>query len=369
MPRRFSNDEAVDFMRTAGALPLEPYLHANAKWLCKCLRCNREITPRLGSVRFGKDPCIYCSGNKWAPEEAEQVLKLAGFEPSEKFPGRKSDWWAARCVRCNQDTKVTLSSVLNGQTKCTMCSTRTIDWDKANAALTEQLLEPLEPYPGNNKEKWKCRCTGCGSIVFPKLNNVLNGWGGCKPCGYKKVSEALANDSESCTSLMLSKGLNPQVPYPGSKARWKCICQVCERTVYPTYLNVSQGHMGCRYCASRSGYTIKSDGPAIIYLITHSIFNAHKVGFARVGTSRLKQHQRQGWEVYKTLVLPSAAEALDVEVRVLTWIRNELGLAPVLTAAEMPQLGFTETFSADEIDLLTVWRRVLRASGKVLRNP
>ena len=43
--RRTGEAEAVRFMKKAGAIPLEPYQNSKAPWLCRCIKCKREIRP------------------------------------------------------------------------------------------------------------------------------------------------------------------------------------------------------------------------------------------------------------------------------------------------------------------------------------
>jgi hypothetical protein len=43
--RRGDEQEAINFMKKSGALPLEPYSGSNKPWLCRCMNCNKEITP------------------------------------------------------------------------------------------------------------------------------------------------------------------------------------------------------------------------------------------------------------------------------------------------------------------------------------
>jgi hypothetical protein len=47
-------------MLNANMKPLEPYVNANTKWRCKCLKCKKIITPTLGNVQNGSG-CINCS--------------------------------------------------------------------------------------------------------------------------------------------------------------------------------------------------------------------------------------------------------------------------------------------------------------------
>lgn len=94
-------------------------------------------------------------------------------------------------------------------------------------------------------------------------------------------------------------------------------------------------------------------------MITHNELNAHKIGIGAPSGYRLKQHRRQGWEVFKTLSLPTGDEAYEVERRVLEWLRNDLGLPAAVPKEFMPQRGETETVSADDIGLLDLWAKVV----------
>lgn len=67
-----------------------------------------------------------------------------------------------------------------------------IDHDVAVAVFRAAGLEPLEPYR-NSRTHWRSRCMGCGAVVSPAYTQVAYGrYGGCKTCGYRKLSEALS---------------------------------------------------------------------------------------------------------------------------------------------------------------------------------
>jgi len=57
---RFPEEIAIEVMMKAGMQPLEPYTNALAKWKCKCLKCEKIITPKLNNVQNGSG-CINCS--------------------------------------------------------------------------------------------------------------------------------------------------------------------------------------------------------------------------------------------------------------------------------------------------------------------
>lgn len=51
-----------------------------------------------------------------------------------------------------------------------------------------------------------------------------------------------------------------------------------------------------------------------------------------------------------------------VESSILKWMRLELELPVPLSRKEMPQGGHTETVDASEIELVTIWNKVLEFS-------
>ncbi|WP_345710234.1 hypothetical protein [Kineococcus glutinatus] len=51
--------------------------------------------------------------------------------------------------------------------------------------------------------------------------------------------------------VMRAAGLEPCVPYPGSKTPWLCECRRCGQTVCPLYNSVQQGTGGCKHCGKK----------------------------------------------------------------------------------------------------------------------
>ena len=74
--------------------------------------------------------------------------------------------------------------------------------------------------------------------------------------------------------------------------------------------------------------------------------------------NRVKEHQKSGWVVYKTLSFNSGDEAFEVEQQTLLWLRTQVKLGIFLSQDLMPQGGYTETVDASEIDLPTIWAKV-----------
>ena len=98
--------------------------------------------------------------------------------------------------------------------------------------------------------------------------------------------------------------------------------------------------------------------------MTHQALGAHKVGVANHKTriNRIKEHQKHGWELFKSTEYSSGDEAFQIEQEVLAWLRLEKGLGIHLNKEQLPQGGYSETIDAAEIDLPTIWKKVERLS-------
>ena len=156
---------------------------------------------------------------------------------------------------------------------------------------------------------------------------------------------------------MLSAGLTPLEVYERADKPWNCTCNKCKKLVTPTYTSVRVGQGGCKYCAEKG---LDYNEPAFLYLMTHKLFNAHKIGIGNHKTrnNRIDEHKRNGWILIDCTDFPTGDDAYVVEQAVMKWLRIEKKLPPYLSQAEMPQRGWTETVDASEIDLPTIWAKV-----------
>lgn len=285
---------AVASMRAAGLDPLVPYPGRPKPWLCECLSCGKQVTPRLDGIIAGQGGCKWCAPNAPVdPDAAAQVMRNAG-------------------------------------------------------------LEPLVPYPGAAAQ-WPCRCNVCGAEGTPSYNNVRVGHAGCLRCSLAAtagVSQRL--DPDVAESFMLDRGFQPLEPYRNSHSPWLCRCLTCSSEVTPTYSNVRSGSGGCRFCCPRG---FDPDGPAVVYLVVHEGFGAAKVGIGRASGNRVDRHRRLGWQVLASERVPGI-RALVIEDGILAWWRKDLGLPPYLSKDEMPQGGWTETVELDVIDIPATIARI-----------
>ena len=178
---RTPDSVAEQAMRNSGFEPITPYPgQTHAKWDCKCVHCERVVTPTLSNVLNGST-CLYCSGRRLDVAELESIMRRAGLEPLEPYPGKNSKDWKCKHLSCGREVVTRYSLVRDGNSGCVFCNGGRIHEDDAVSLMTERGLEPLEPFPGTTR-KWKCRHLKCGRIVTPTYSSVSQGRGGCKPC-------------------------------------------------------------------------------------------------------------------------------------------------------------------------------------------
>lgn len=245
--RRMDVDVAASLMRSAGAEPLEPYPGSHQRWRSRCLRCRREIAPTLSGART-QGPCVYCGGNKVDLMVVRAAMERAGLHSLEEFPGSDVPWHC-RCMSCDRIVTPRYSSIKSGQSGCKYCARRAVDPDNASAIMQAAGLEPLDVYPGS-KTPWPCICTTCGDLVTPTYNSVASGArSGCARCGRARGGLARRIPEEKIKAVMVSAGLDPLEPYPGSMRPWRCRCRVCGREVSPRAHGIQAGQAGCAYCA------------------------------------------------------------------------------------------------------------------------
>ena len=244
--RRLNEKSLILVMKKSGVIPLEPYVSSSKPWLCKCLKCKKEVTPTYGNIRSGHAACVYCAGKKVHPIDAEKIMRKAGLEPLIPYPGSNTKW-KCRHTKCGEIVYPMYGWIVAGQGGCQKCGyiknreKQLIPEAIAIAFFKSKGLIPLVSYPGAGKP-WKSKCRKCKQVSSPTYNSI-NAGSGCGVCGGKIVTEELA------VKVMMNAKLKPLVHYPGSKTNWKCECLRCKKIVYPNYGDIKQGDGGCKYCA------------------------------------------------------------------------------------------------------------------------
>lgn len=175
---RGSEAEAVEVMRAAGLEPLEPYVSNVRRWRCRCLTCQREVTPTFATVQQGGG-CKYCGRRAVDPDDAHRTMVDAGLAPLERYPGATKPW-RCTCATCGREVLPSYTSIQSGRGGCGFCAGIRVDPDEARLVMVDAGLEPLEPYPGAHTG-WRCRCVACDREVSPSYRSVQSG-GGCRFC-------------------------------------------------------------------------------------------------------------------------------------------------------------------------------------------
>lgn len=253
MPKRRSHESASADMIAAGLSPLVPYPGTNSPWRCLCMKCGSEVTPRHHGVISGQGGCKKCGSEatkqKLRTDEALAIEKMrdSDLEPLDPYPGAHKGW-RSTCLKCGSEVKPMLSMITAGQGGCKKCGykknseARTYTQTQAISIMLKAGLEPLEPYVGS-QDPWKCRHIDCGREVFPRLNGITSGQGGCGYCAGNLV------DINEARKVMELAGYKPLEDYSTAKKPWRCQHIECGREVSPTYGQIRSGGGGCKFCA------------------------------------------------------------------------------------------------------------------------
>jgi len=197
--RKLKESKAKALMREAGAIPLEPFKGINEKWQCKCSVCFREISPKLGNVRAGHSPCVYCSGKKVDAKTAYEYALSKGLRPLTKYPGA-TQRWKVHCLRCNRKSTVSWVT-LQMKRKNAGCS-----------SCTEYGFKPLEPtylYVITHPTKLAHK-VGIGNTSAKRIEQHLkNGWEIYKILEFKKGVAAHRVEQDVIEWLRTEKSLGP----------------------------------------------------------------------------------------------------------------------------------------------------------------
>lgn len=340
---------AVQFFIERELQPLEPFKTSHAKWKSRCLRCEKVINPSYHEVQSGSGGCKYCAPNFVNVKRINQVMKKAGLEPQVKYPGSKAAW-KVKHIECGRVFNVEYANIRKSGS-CRYCAGKAVIPTEAISLMKKFGLTPLSAYPGA-KKPWKCRCTVCQKIVHPTYSTTANRGNGCIYCAGRKV------DPKDAVAFMKLNNAIPLVPFPGARIAWKSKCKQCKNEISPQYSSVKSGQGVCKFCAE---WGIDYSAEGFIYLMTNSIYGAHKLGIGntnRLKGNRIIQHKKQGWTLIHQMNFAVTDEAFQVEQKVLNWVRNVRNLEVYLSELEMPQGGYTETIDAEEISLSAIWEKV-----------
>lgn len=177
-PSAIPPEQAEALLRSAGLMPLQPYPGSRTPWLALCMRCGHRTSPTLSSLRRGSG-CKFCAKVVVDPAELAEIMRTAGLTPLVPYPGSRVPW-LSKCNCCGRQVSPTLGSIRAGH-RCTFCSGRRVDPAEAVAVMRAAGLEPLDDFPGS-MSPWRARCTRCDAETSPRYGNVRARGGGCRFC-------------------------------------------------------------------------------------------------------------------------------------------------------------------------------------------
>jgi hypothetical protein len=140
------------------------------------------------------------------------------------------------------------------------------------------------------------------------------------------------------------------------KVYWLC----SEGHSYKAWVSDRQSGTGCPKCAK---YGFDPTRQALFYFIENPSLKARKVGITNTnGTSDRVKRYGNDWILIYSVVDADGSLIRELEIQILGWIRNELGLPTFLAKSRSGLLnGFTETFSSGGPANEVIIRRIERA--------
>lgn len=177
-------EAAIRLMESKGLIPQTPYKNSGEKWLCKCLKCGRQVSPSYNQIQQGQSGCAYCARRRVDPKEAENIMLKSGAIPLTKYPGARRPW-KSKCKKCDLTIFPIYSYVANNAVNpCGYCAGKKVEPGRAFQLMLSAGLTPLEDYQRADA-RWRCKCNKCGRVVTPTYSAIRTGQGGCKYCTNK----------------------------------------------------------------------------------------------------------------------------------------------------------------------------------------
>lgn len=119
--QKMDHELAAQVMLEAGLKPLVKYPGSGVPWKCRCIRCRRIVTPRYSNVKSGHRGCKSCAHTQITEAAAVQVMKSVDFKPLEPYPGNAKTKWRCKCLRCKAISTPRYDTALKGK-RCARCA-------------------------------------------------------------------------------------------------------------------------------------------------------------------------------------------------------------------------------------------------------
>lgn len=304
------------------------------------------------------------------PRMAEEAMIAAGVQPVEPFPGSELPWMC-RCLSCGQDASPRYNSIKRGQGGCKPCGYRkvskslTMTSNEAVLRLGALGLVPLAEYPGAHSG-WSVECLACGENFKIKLAEKERRGRGRSRCAYATGSSWRRRSPEGAEKILREAGFIPLEGYRGNGHPWRCTHVTCGKETTKRLGDIHMGHKGCVHC-SKNGFNFS--GPATLYVLEHGELGAVKIGITGVGSERIRKFELIGWRKVHLYQFEVGRKAYEVEQLALSEVRSSKSLDPFLTIGDMAGLGgHSETFDRKSLSPQEMAQIIESKIGKVEEN-
>ena len=430
--KSLSQQEVEQLFLKQGLQVLEPYINSRTRIKAKCLGCGKIVQPFYRQIWSGQSGCRDCSSNKFRLTEEEVSLTLlkvdlkligeyknskipvevgclkcgtllkvamssirkteefhcSGCNPKRSFLRRKSltegefeelkktflehhfellgsyrsvnRTVLVRHITCGTESERSLKSIKTGAGFCKGCTkNRVLTEVEALEVLDEAGFEPIGKFV-NVDTPWESRCKKCGKILTPTIHTLKSKGSGCAYCNGVRV------DPDDAVKLMISAGYTPLEPYRNNKVKWKSKHEVCGKVVYPMYNSIQNGQGGCTDCADKYSYFETS----YFYVMEHEAFQSLKIGISNTESKddRVIVHSKHGWKLLQRIDFENGFLAYEFEQTLLKHLRITMKIPVHLSKSEMPQSGFSETFSIETISKSSLLKLVRANQSGTLTN-
>ena len=162
---------------------LEPFPGARSAWKMRCLRCNRIVNPswsHLSDKKRNVGGCAFCSGKRVHMDDLVKLMALKKLKPIGHFYGVNKPW-LSKCLRCGKEVQPRIGDLKQGQSGCIYCAGLRVEEKDAVKLATKNGFTPLVPYPGA-RTGWECICNICGQKSKPQYTSMQQGINRCKFC-------------------------------------------------------------------------------------------------------------------------------------------------------------------------------------------
>ena len=123
-------DDLLERLKELKLSPLEPYQSAKVPWKCKCLVCNHIVQPTWNRIKQGRGHCAYCSQRRVDLPIAMKFMKSVDLKPLVKFPGGNKPW-LCKCLKCKAEVTPRWSDLRRGQGGCSDCADYGLNYQKS----------------------------------------------------------------------------------------------------------------------------------------------------------------------------------------------------------------------------------------------